>query len=397
MNDAVVNPTPRGESYFDGGLFQYLGWLLLGIVVTIFTLGICFPWACCMLYRWEVKHTVINGRRLEFDGTAFQLFGNWIKWWLLTLITLGIYGFWVNIKLKKWITKHTKFKIDTPFSPNTTSVPPAIQPIPTAPAPVQQKQFTLKSKDLVTADGMLAYCKHFGFTGGVSESVCKDLFKKAEGAVAPDNEVVMAFIAAYDYEHENENPEMCACVCGATRFIIATSNNIDIIPIVKINLFLLTEGEPLSILRLCCLGKDFKLGVEREKDKEIEDFCQKSLYACKGELDNAGCAFSADIPDETKYGDEISYKYNDVACTIYGDTSILGIGSVVYLDYDGHINNVKHEAIAQIDNKKLRKMASDYRERGDTTTTRVSGLDDKLYINIGFYRDYNNDEGDEDE
>ena len=29
-----------------------------------------------MIYNWEIRHTVIEGRRLEFDGTAVQLFGN---------------------------------------------------------------------------------------------------------------------------------------------------------------------------------------------------------------------------------------------------------------------------------------------------------------------------------
>ena len=97
------------KSYFDGGLLQLIGWQILGGLVTMLTLGFCYPWAICMIYRWEAKHTVINGRRLKFNGTATQLFGNWIKWILLTVITLGIYGFWLNIKLKQWKTKHTEF------------------------------------------------------------------------------------------------------------------------------------------------------------------------------------------------------------------------------------------------------------------------------------------------
>ena len=97
------------KSYFDGGLLQLIGWQILGGLITVLTLGICYPWAICMIYRWEAKHTVINGRRLKFNGTAMQLFGNWIKWILLTIITLGIYSFWLNIKLIQWKTKHTEF------------------------------------------------------------------------------------------------------------------------------------------------------------------------------------------------------------------------------------------------------------------------------------------------
>ena len=97
------------ESFFDGGLLQLIGWRLAGSFITLITLGICYPWAFCMVYRWEAKHTVINGRRLAFDGTAFQLFGSWIKWLLLSFITLGIYTFWLGIKLKKWKVKHTRF------------------------------------------------------------------------------------------------------------------------------------------------------------------------------------------------------------------------------------------------------------------------------------------------
>ena len=100
----------ENNSYFDGGLLQLIGWKILGTLVTMVTLGICAPWAICMVYSWETKHTVINGKRLKFDGKAIQLFGTWIKWILLCIITLGIYSFWVQIDLKKWKTKHTFFE-----------------------------------------------------------------------------------------------------------------------------------------------------------------------------------------------------------------------------------------------------------------------------------------------
>ncbi len=98
-----------GESYFDGGLLQLIGWKLLGMFLTTITLGICYPWAVCMIYNWEIEHTIINGRRLMFDGKAIQLFGKWILWLLLTIITFGIYGFWVGIAIRKWKASHTFF------------------------------------------------------------------------------------------------------------------------------------------------------------------------------------------------------------------------------------------------------------------------------------------------
>ena len=97
------------ESKFDGGLLQLIGWNILGVLITTFTLGICYPWALVMIYGWETRHTVINGKRLKFDGTGLQLLGSWIKWELLSIITLGIYALWVPIKIKAWTTKHTSF------------------------------------------------------------------------------------------------------------------------------------------------------------------------------------------------------------------------------------------------------------------------------------------------
>lgn len=96
-------PTHKAEvrSYFDGGLLQYIGWVILGTLVTVLTFGICYPWAVVMIFGWKTNHTVIEDRRLKFSGTAMGLFGNWIKWWFFTIITLGIYSFWLFIALEK--------------------------------------------------------------------------------------------------------------------------------------------------------------------------------------------------------------------------------------------------------------------------------------------------------
>lgn len=97
------------HSFFDGGLLSLIGWTIIGTIITVCTLGICYPWALCLVYGWKINHTVIEGHRLHFNGSAVGLFGNWIKWLLLSIITIGIYSFWVGIKLEDWKAKNTSF------------------------------------------------------------------------------------------------------------------------------------------------------------------------------------------------------------------------------------------------------------------------------------------------
>jgi uncharacterized membrane protein YjgN (DUF898 family) len=96
-------------SYFDGGVLGFIGWVILGGLITMFTLGLCLPWAVCLFLKWETSHTVVGGRRLQFTGSGGSLFGHYILWWFLTIITLGIYSFWLYVAMKKWTTKHTSF------------------------------------------------------------------------------------------------------------------------------------------------------------------------------------------------------------------------------------------------------------------------------------------------
>ena len=97
------------DSRFTGGLLGLIGTYLLAMIIIMLTLGICFPWAVCIIQSWIAKHTIIDGKQLEFDGKAIELFGQYIKWFLLTIITLGIYGLWLNIKMKAWIVSKTHF------------------------------------------------------------------------------------------------------------------------------------------------------------------------------------------------------------------------------------------------------------------------------------------------
>ncbi len=98
-----------GRFTFDGGAGGYVGNALLGGLITLFTLGICYPFALVLMERWRASHSYIEGRPLVFTGTATGLFGLWIKWFLLCVITLGIYSFWVAPRLQQWKWEHTDF------------------------------------------------------------------------------------------------------------------------------------------------------------------------------------------------------------------------------------------------------------------------------------------------
>ena len=94
-------------SYFDGRLYQMIGWYLLGGLVTIVTLGVCYPLAYGWVVAWKTNHTVINGYRQKFVGVAGSLIPRWILWWFLTIITLTIFGWWTPIRLEKWRVERT--------------------------------------------------------------------------------------------------------------------------------------------------------------------------------------------------------------------------------------------------------------------------------------------------
>lgn len=69
----VGENTMNNESYFDGGLLQFIGWSIFGFIVTTISFGILFPWAYTMLYTWEAEHIIINGK---MNDSACRLISN---------------------------------------------------------------------------------------------------------------------------------------------------------------------------------------------------------------------------------------------------------------------------------------------------------------------------------
>ncbi len=100
---------PPARFTFDGGAGTYLGTGMLAVLITVCTLGICYPFALVLRERWRAKHSYIDGRQLEFTGSAVGLFGLWIKWFLLCIVTVGIYSFWVGPRIAGWRWVNTSF------------------------------------------------------------------------------------------------------------------------------------------------------------------------------------------------------------------------------------------------------------------------------------------------
>lgn len=124
------------KSKFTGSTFGLIGMYIVFIVLTACTFGIGTPWAVCMLMRWMVKHTVIDGKKLTFEGKGGRYLGKLLLWSIpgvlicglivyatmyiqdisaVTLLTVvGVvlmvfYVFWLVIREMKWFTKNTHF------------------------------------------------------------------------------------------------------------------------------------------------------------------------------------------------------------------------------------------------------------------------------------------------
>lgn len=118
QNSSFVSP---GTSFFDGTGIEMLGYGVLTVLVCMVTCGIAFPWMYCMLTKWRLQHTVINGKRLTFTGTGGSLFGHWILWEILTVITCGIYGLFVYTALRRWELEHTFIESEPVYAGATGS------------------------------------------------------------------------------------------------------------------------------------------------------------------------------------------------------------------------------------------------------------------------------------
>ena len=121
-----------------------------------------------------------------------------------------------------------------------------------------------------------------------------------------------------------------------------------------------------------------------KKKKEQQETAEERLIA------NEGIEFTTEIPEEIR-GTTRTYLFTDVTGTITGDTAGLRPGAIVYLRREGKILNCIKKEIGVIDNPKICQMVTDYFDQmkegfGHVIRAKLLYVDDRIHINIGFYR-----------
>ena len=102
-------------STFTGGAFMnaVIDWT--SALVSILTLGICYPFMACWKLKWKASNTFIDGRQQAFDGNGGQFMGRYMLLMFLSVITLGIYYILcAKVAMEKWRTLHTRFADEAP-------------------------------------------------------------------------------------------------------------------------------------------------------------------------------------------------------------------------------------------------------------------------------------------
>lgn len=139
----------------------------------------------------------------------------------------------------------------------------------------------MTARDLAKADGMMTYCQTFGFQAGASDDLCRLLFTAAEQAIAPDNQVLTAFIASNDYQSAASNNGFCAVVFAASKVIVSRSGGCDVYPVPEINAFRSQPSDSKTVILMEHQGGVCRFGVDPSKAAWILGCCTSALEDCK--------------------------------------------------------------------------------------------------------------------
>lgn len=99
---------------FTGSGGALLGKFLIGMILTSITLGIYAPWFIVNLQKYITENLTLKTEagdvKFNFTGTGGSLFGTYLVGVILTMLTLGIYASWFWVNLTKFFTENTEGK-----------------------------------------------------------------------------------------------------------------------------------------------------------------------------------------------------------------------------------------------------------------------------------------------
>lgn len=86
--------------------------VVIQLLLTVVSLGIWWPGALLILYRYFVAHTIVEDEsgvrvRFAFEGRIGEGFRLLWGQTLLTLVTLGFYGAWSGPNISRWVAANT--------------------------------------------------------------------------------------------------------------------------------------------------------------------------------------------------------------------------------------------------------------------------------------------------
>ena len=74
------------------------------------TLWFAQPYCEVVKRKYELSHTVVDGRRLKFIGTAAGIWKINILWNIITFFTVFTFTFFKSMKIRKWVIENTIFE-----------------------------------------------------------------------------------------------------------------------------------------------------------------------------------------------------------------------------------------------------------------------------------------------
>ncbi len=157
---------------------------------------------------------------------------------------------------------------------------------------------SLTSRDLVHADAMVQYCKHFHFDGGLSDNLSLELFRLAEGRVPPDTEVVMAFVGVKDFTSPTDHGAPCAFAFAVHKLIAAARDTVMEFQTEEISDISLTGNGSMRRLTIRCAGYTYDFGVDGAQANTILDFLSRSKDACMADIKEDSCLAENNVGSE---------------------------------------------------------------------------------------------------